>query len=111
MRMRIARPHHRAAIFEDLHVIDLWHLRQLLELGSTGMDHDFNIFRRHRGEGKVVARGEADYPAKARFTLCEKQSTVFEVEAVVANRRFERRKIIVENKRAGVVSLENPAHP
>ena len=111
MRMRIARPHHRAAIFEDLHVIDLRHLRQFLELGSPGMDHVFNLFRRHRGEGKVVARGEADYPANARLALRDQQSPVFEVEAVVANRRFECRKVIFENKRAGVSRVEDPARP
>jgi hypothetical protein len=75
------------------------------------MDHVFNIFRRHRGEGKVVARGEADDPAQARFALRDQQSTVLEVETVVANRRFESRKVVVENKRVGVVRVENPAHP
>ena len=107
----IAGPHHRAAIFEDLHVIDLRHLRQLPELGSPGMDHVFNVFRRHRGQGEVVARGEADYPAQAGFAFRDQQSPVFDVETVVADRRFERGKVIVENERAGVARVEDPARP
>ena len=72
--MRITGPHHRAAIFENLHVIDLWQLRQFLELGGPSLDHTFNLFRRHGGQGKVVARREADYPAKAGFAFRDQRN-------------------------------------
>src|SRR5882724_4844914 len=111
VRMRITGTHHGAAILEDLHVIDLRQLPQLPELGGPGMDHVFNVRRRHSGKGKVVARGKADYPAQAGFAFRDQQSPVFDVEAVVANRGFEGGKVIVENEGAGVARIEHPADP
>jgi hypothetical protein len=80
-------------------------------LGGPGMDHSFNLFRGHSGKGKVVARGEADYTAEARLAFRDQQSPVFDIEAVVVNRRFERRKVIVENEGFGVARIEDPASP
>src|SRR4029079_7515201 len=109
--VRIAGPHDGAAIFEDLHVVDLRHLSQLLELSGPGADHTCNLCGRHGGQGKIVAGREADYPANAGFAFGDQQSPVFEVEAIVANPQLERRKVIFENEGSGVSRIKYPSRP
>src|ERR1700687_314605 len=111
VRMRIAGAHHRTAVFEDLHVIDLGYLSQLLELDGPGMNHILDVLRCHGGEGKVVARQEADYPAKAGLTFGDQQSAVLYVEAVVADARFKSREVVIKNEGAGVAWIKDPADP
>ena len=78
--MRIACAHHGAAILEDLHMIDLGHRSQFLELGGPGADHVFDVFGLHGGKGEVVAGREADHPAEPGFAFRHQQSPVFNVQ-------------------------------
>src|SRR6266851_4692479 len=107
--MRVTGAHHRAAIFENLHVIDLWQLRQFLELGDPGLDHTFNLSRRHGGQGEVVARGETDDPTKSRLAFRDQQAAVFQIDAVVAGARLQRGKVVVKNECAGIARIDHPA--
>src|SRR4051812_21535521 len=83
VRMRIAGSHHRAAVFEDLDVIDLRHCPQFVELRGPCLYYAHNILWRHGGQGQVVARGETDYPAQAWLAFRDQQPAVFNVDAVV----------------------------
>ena len=111
MRMGIARAHRRTSILEDLHVVDFGHLRQFLELSCPGTDHGFYLFPLHGGQREVMARGEADHSAQARFALGDQQSPIFQVEAVVAYPGLKRREVVLEDECAGVTRIEHSADP
>ena len=100
VRMWVAGAHHGAAIFKDLHMMNLRHCPQFLKLLRPGTDHALDIFWPHGGKCEVVARREADHAANSGFSLGHNQSTVFKINAVVRNGRHESSEVIVENERA-----------
>ncbi len=111
MGMRIAGAHRGAAIFKDLHVIDLRHRSQFLELLSPGADHTFDVLCRHSGKGEVVAGRKADHAAESGLAFGDNQAPVFQVQAVVANARFECGKVVVEDECARIFGINDTANP
>src|ERR1051326_845463 len=74
MRMGIASPHHGAAVFEDLHIIDDRRLPHLLELLDPGVHYATQSRYFHARHGEIVARRETNHPADARFRFGDQQS-------------------------------------
>jgi len=54
--MRIARPHHRAAVFEDLNMLDLAPTSEFVIQASEHLDHSSNTVEVERSKAQVVAR-------------------------------------------------------
>ena len=64
MRVRIARPHHRPAIFEDLHMLDPVRRAQFFILSGPCIHHPANLLARHARQGERVVRVVAKHLAQ-----------------------------------------------
>src|SRR5918996_2860437 len=67
MWMRIARAHHRATVFENLHVADLVSRSELRAFSSPKVNDEPNVLSLHLCEREVVPRRKTDDAANAGF--------------------------------------------
>jgi len=71
--MRIAGAHHRAAVLEDLHVLDPVQAGHILVLLRPCIHHAANLRLGHAGQGQAVVGMEADHLAQSARRLCNQQ--------------------------------------
>src|SRR5436305_3904062 len=109
--MRITGTHHRAPVFEDLHVIDSVKAAKFAELAHPSVNNDLDCFGRHGRERQIVTRRKADNPANAWFTLSHQQAFVFYVEAIRRRLCFQGCKVILENESRLVLRVANSSRP
>src|SRR5713101_1453338 len=109
MGMRIARPHHRAAVFEDLHVTDGGVGRQLPGLIAPFVHDGTDGRRAHRRQSQIVARRKTQNATDSRFGARDDQ--IFDV--LLAWRRSWKQsgKIVVEDESSGVGGIPRPTRP
>ena len=103
MRMRIARPHHLAAILKDLYGIDPVQRSEFEVLPGPCVDHASNLGDAHASYGEAVIGEEADDPADASLRVRDKQ--FFLVVFKSLNIRLQCGEIIVENECALVLGI------
>ncbi len=94
--MRIARAHHRAAILENLHVLNLGPRPQFHELVHPRVHHLAQVGGLHIGDRQIVARRKAHHAANARLRFRHQQSIFLKTAA--RHVRLQRREIVVENE-------------
>src|SRR5713226_6836421 len=109
MGMRIARPHHRTAVFEDLQVADGRVGRQLPGLIAPFV-HDATDGRRaHRRQSEIVARRKTQNATDSRFGARDDQ--IFNVMLRRRSSGEQGGKIVIEDERPGVGGIPRPTRP
>jgi hypothetical protein len=109
--MRIAGPHHGAAVFEYLYVVDVFEPGQFPKLFDPGLDNEFDLIPRHRRQREIVTRRKANHAANSRFSFGDQQAFVVNVETSVGGLRFQGREIILENEGGGVLRIADSSSP
>ena len=108
MRMRIAGAHHLAAILEDLHVADVGQAAQVGVLRGPHVHHQREIRHAHARHGQIVPRRKAAHAADARLAGGDQQAVAI-LDGLGGRGRQQRRKIVIEDKRAGVRRIAHAA--
>src|SRR5579863_2935011 len=98
MRMRIAGAHHRTPVFEDLDVVNVFQAAEFSVLPDPCMDDWLDLLWRHRCQGQVVSRREADDPTGSGLALRNNQSHPPLIEAFMRGLRFERSEIVFKDE-------------
>ena len=104
VRMRIAGAHRGAAVLEDLHRVDVVMRAERARTARARLRRHARGPRRHARHGEVVARRIADHPADAGFRLGDDQPAA--IDRVMADRRLERREVVVEDEGVRVVGID-----
>ena len=98
VRVRIAGAHHRAAIFENLHVADPGIRRESRVLFNPGFDDMPNVRRVHARQREIVPRRKTDDAADAAFRR-RREKPVRSRRLAGRHSRHQRRVVIVEDER------------
>ena len=106
MRMRIARSHHRAAVFENLNVIDKRQCTQFLVLLSPEIHDSPKLVRLHPGHGHIVPRRKADHATNAGLAARCHQSAI--IETSFRGPSQQRGIIVIENQVVFILGISLP---
>ena len=98
--MRVRSAHRRAAVLEDLDPAIA--LAELRGLRRPEVDDAAHISRRQLADADVVARREAQHPARALFTFSPQQAAL---DVCVGRVGTECGEVVREDERAGVVGV------
>lgn len=109
--MRIAGAHHRAAVFENLNVVNIFEAAQLSELFYPCVDDRLNFLQSHGCQGQIVTWRETNYAANPGFRFGDEQTHVLKVESSERSLRFQGREVIVEDESSQVRRVSNSARP
>src|SRR6266481_5796369 len=109
VRMRIARPHQRPAVLENLHVAHPIDLSQSPKFRSPYPNRFADRLQRHPRNRQVMPRRKTDHPANPFLRARHQQAPFFYFE--VRRIRQKRRKIIVKYKCAGVLRIPCAIRP
>ena len=111
MRMRIAGPHHGAAILKDLHIVHFSLLAQLRGLRSPRFHHTLDVLRVHPRQRQIVVWMKTHYPAGSTLELGAQYIVVRNVLYVRKFRyiRQQRSVIVVKNKNAVILGISMAA--
>src|SRR5216684_7417715 len=109
MGMRIARSHHRAAVFEDLHITDGRMGRQLPKLTAPFVHDASDRGRAHRRQSQIVARRKTQNATDSRFGARDDQ--VFDVLLRRRSSGEQSGKIVIEDESPGVGGIPRPTRP
>ena len=80
MRMRIARPHQRAAIFENLNVLDPVDLTKFAILLGPNIDDRAHFFGLHARNGQVVPRRKTNHATHTTLAASNDQAFLIDLE-------------------------------
>src|SRR5579862_1690547 len=106
VRVRVARAHHRTAVFENRYGVDVRNAGELRVLIGPAIDDAGDGLLRQRGQMQIVARRVTDDPAVAGLGFSGKQQLSLGVtRREVLWRRSERWKIVAKNKRRLVFGI------
>src|SRR5713226_8487483 len=97
MRMRIAGPHQRPAILENLHVLHPIDFPETAKFGSPDANHLANFCQRHAWNRQIMPRREADHPASAALGTRHEQARLIDFKR--RNVRQQRCVVVFEDKR------------
>src|SRR3954464_12386599 len=109
VRMWIAGAHHRAAVFEDLDVMDVRARAQFAILLGPEVHDSSDLLLRHLRQRQVMSRRKTQDAANAGLGLGDAERTL-----VISSRRnvgLEGCEIIFENVRGGVRRITQTAGP
>ena len=106
MGMRVAAPHQRSSILEDLHVANRRKARQLPVLLRPDVDHTTDFRFLHAGDREIVPGRETDDPAEPRFRLGDDQTV--RLAPAGGRARYERRIVVVEDEGMPVLRVTRP---
>src|SRR5579871_867562 len=109
MRVRIAGSHHRAAVLEDLDVVDVFPSAEFTKLVDPSLYDTLNLADLHCGEGEIMPRRKADDTADAGFAFSHDQAATVSVEPRAVSIRLERGKIVVEYEGRAVSRIADAA--
>ena len=107
MWMRIATPHRRAFVLENLHVVDISMGTELLELLNPYIDYFSNGAYIQFGQRQVMSRRKTDHSAKARFAFGHQQLVI--VCSPVRCIRQQGAEVVLESVCFGVFGISYSA--
>src|SRR6516164_2717364 len=109
MRMRVAGAHHRAPIFENLHIPDPRLRLEIDRLLAPGFYNALDCAAIHLRQRQIVARRKADYAADPTLALRNEEAVI--VEQAMLRIRNERRKIVIEHEGGLIRGVPNASGP
>src|ERR1700674_762571 len=111
MRMRIAAPHHRASVLENLDVVDIWKIAQTSILFCPHINEVANFSGRHLCQRQLVTRGETDHATNAALGGCDKKIVSTVVDPQGSQITLQRGEVVFKNKDGGILRITNAARP
>ena len=107
VRMRIAASHHLAAVFKDLHMIDLRNCPEFEILSCPDVNHRTNGRYIHVRQSQIVARREANDPTDSCFRLCMEEVCGVAMNFDLRHIQPHRPEIIVKDECGVVTRIAN----